>query len=109
MRKIKAGDVFYFVIENIGFCFGQVVDKSELFVVVFDYVSSSLEDFDKTALSSNNVLLASRVTDAKFYHKHWVVIDNMPVVLGKEAMPIHKINISLISLTLYIIILSWII
>nr|WP_315193871.1 Imm26 family immunity protein [uncultured Flavobacterium sp.] len=91
--KLKEGDVFEFSISENSKCYGQIVNfykKDAFSIVIFE--GSYRYRPDTEELLKDNILLFGNTFDAKFYHKHWIVIDNITSNLKDIKFPYYKIG-----------------
>ena len=59
-------------------------------IIVFEGLYKSRPSVDE--LLKDNILLFGNTFDAKFYHKHWIVITNEQSNLKKIKLPYYKIG-----------------
>lgn len=91
--KLKEGDIFEFSISENSKCYGQIVNfykKDAFSIVIFEGSYRSRPEIEE--LLKDNILLFGNTFDAKFYHKHWIVIDNVKSNLDKIKLPYYKIG-----------------
>lgn len=91
--KLKVGDIFEFSINEKSKSYGQIVSlfkKDALTIIVFEGQYRSRPDIEE--LLNDNILLFGNTFDAKFYHKHWIVIGNETSNLTSIKFPYYKIG-----------------
>ena len=93
--KLIVGDIFSIKIKDIGFGLGQIIripNKESFSVVIFEKIYNTLDDLDLNKEVACKPLLFGNTFDAKFYHKHWRVIDNIKTDLNDIQLPYYKIG-----------------
>ncbi|MBL1279820.1 MAG: hypothetical protein COA33_006095 [Fluviicola sp.] len=95
--KLKEGDIFTIPINNQFIGLGQIIympNKKNYMIIVFKerYEVSSVP-LDLFTVSQGDIFLMGYTVDAKFYHKHWKVIGNVEVNLGRIRLPYFKLGI----------------
>lgn len=91
--NLKVGDIFEFSINEKSKSYGQIVSlfkKDALTIIVFEGQYRSRPDIEE--LLNDNILLFGNTFDAKFYHKHWIVIGNETSNLTSIKFPYYKIG-----------------
>lgn len=94
--KLKEGDLFSISIKDKGFGLGQIIkipNKETLSVIIYEEL---FENFDGNKIGeiviNCNPLFFGNTFDAKFYHRHWIVLDNNKVNLTSIKLPYYKIG-----------------
>lgn len=96
--KLKEGDIFSISVQEKGFGLGQIIkipNKESISVAIFKEV---FEDVKSKALGEIikecTPLLFGNTFDAKFYHKHWIIVGNDKSNLLNIHLPYYKIGSS---------------
>ena len=94
--KLNIGDIFLIPINDKKFSLGQIVsipNKESITVVIFKEVFSNnqIENISNV-LKDTTPLLFGNTFDAKFYHKHWVIVGNDKTNLSNIKLPYYKIG-----------------
>jgi len=94
--KLKEGDIFSITVGDKGFGLGQVVkipNKESLSVVIYKELFNSLKKVNLSEILKNcTPLFFGNTFDAKFYHKHWVILGNDKLNLELIILPYYKIG-----------------
>lgn len=91
--KLQVGDIFEFTFNENRLCYGQIVNilkKNTITITIFEGLYKSRPD--TTELMQDNILFFGNTFDAKFYHKHWIIIDNNKSNLNQIKLPYYKID-----------------
>jgi len=91
--KLKNGDIFEVNFNEDRLCYGQIISthKKDAFTIVFfEGLYKSRPSIEE--ILSDNILFFGNTFDAKFHHKHWVVIHNDKSNLDKIKLPLYKLG-----------------
>jgi hypothetical protein len=91
--KLKEGDIFEFSINDNSKSYGQIIStqkKDALTVLVFEGLYRSRPQISE--LLEDKILFFGNTFDAKFFHKHWVVIENVKSNIEKIQLPYFKLG-----------------
>lgn len=92
--KLKVGDVFELKINDNNTAYGLIVniaDKQSL--TILDFKSLYLQRPYIATIIRDQILFFGNTFDAKFYHKHWIVIGNDKSLMTDIELPYYKIGI----------------
>jgi len=92
--KIQVGDIFEFQVNENSKSYGQIVDvpnKDSLVIIIFEGQYRYRPDL--VELLKDNVLFFGISLDAKFYHKHWIIIGNNTSNISDIKFPYYKIGV----------------
>ncbi len=91
--KLKKGDIFEFRPNDNALAYGQIIGLGKggsISVVLFKSMYKSRPDSKE--ILEDDILLIANTFDAKLYHKHWTIIDNMDLGQTNVIRPYYKIG-----------------
>lgn len=93
--KLNNGDIFEVNFSENRLCYGQIISthKKDAFTIVFFeglYKSRPMIE----EILADKILLFGHTFDAKFHHKHWVIIGNEKSNLDNIKLPFYKLGTS---------------
>lgn len=91
--KLNEGDIFEFSINENSTAYGQVVsipNKESLTIIIFESLYRTRPLLDE--IIEDEIFLLGNTFDAKFYHKHWMVIGNVTSNLNDIKLPYYKVG-----------------
>jgi hypothetical protein len=95
MTKLKEGDIFRMQISEASSAIGQIVStaqKGSLTIIVFEGLYEANVMPSPAEVTKDDILFFANTFDAKFYHKHWIVMGNYTANLGSIKLPIYKLG-----------------
>jgi len=94
--KLKIGDLFTIPLENQETSFGQIVNfpnsKDVFIMCVFDKKQNVESEIKPKEICESPVLLLGYSTDAKLYHKDWLLVGNYTENISKIVLPFHRLG-----------------
>jgi hypothetical protein len=95
--KLKIGDIFTIPLGDHEVGFGQIINfpitKDVFIVVIFTHKQPKKISVNLSNICKSEILMLGYTTDAKLYHKHWIVVGNYIDNIKNIELPIHKIGI----------------
>jgi|EndMetStandDraft_5_1072996.scaffolds.fasta_scaffold162510_3 immunity protein 26 of polymorphic toxin system len=93
--EVKVGDVFLIPLDEHHWAGGQVAGdwEGELYLAIFEE-RYARDDADAVAIVDGTPAFFLLSMDAKFWHGHWPILENLQYNLGEYPQPAFKVGLN---------------